>query len=154
MFKEMRRKDRQVFDEEIIEILTNGEYGIFSSISENGYPYGVPVNYVYHDNCIYFHCANEGHKLNNIKANNKVSFCVVSDTKILSEKFTTKYKSVVAFGEADVITGESKELALLKIIEKYSSEFIDIGKKYIEKSKDHTKVIKIDIKHMTGKISK
>lgn len=154
MFKEMRRKDKQVFDEEIVEILTNGEYGTFSSISENGYPYGVPVNYVYHDNCIYFHCANEGHKLNNIKTNNKVSFCVVSDTKIISEKFSTKYKSVIAFGDASLVTGESKDLALIKIIEKYSSDFVEMGKKYIDKSKDNTKVIKIDIKHMTGKISK
>lgn len=154
MFKDMRRKDKEVFDEEITEILTNGEYGVFSSINENGYPYGVPVNYVYHDNCIYFHCANDGHKLHNIKTNNNVSFCVVSDTKIIPEKFSTKYKSVIAFGKASEVIDESKGLVLLKIIEKYSNDYIESGKKYIEKSKDNTKIIKIDIDHMSGKISK
>ncbi len=66
MFKEMRKKDREVLGEDIEKILTNGEYGVLATVGENGYPYTVPLSYVYQDNSIYFHCAKEGHKLDNI----------------------------------------------------------------------------------------
>lgn len=151
MFKEMRRKDREIFNEEIDGILEKGEYGILSTICENGYPYAVPLSYVYYKNAIYFHCAKEGQKLENINKNPKVSFCVVADTEVLPDKFSTKYKSVVAFGEAGEVNGELKETILFEIIKKYSAGFLEEGKKYIGKAKDHTKIIKIDIHHFTGK---
>lgn len=69
----MRKKDRAIDITEALEILNKGEYGILSIITNEGYPYGVPLNYVYIDNCIYFHCAIEGQKLDSIKSNNKVS---------------------------------------------------------------------------------
>lgn len=47
MFYEMRRKDRLLTEKEAREILSEGEYGVLSTMGENGYPYGVPVNYVY-----------------------------------------------------------------------------------------------------------
>ena len=62
-FREMRRKDRQVYDDMVSEILEKGEYGVISVSGENGYPYGVPVNYVYLNGNIYIHCAKTGHKL-------------------------------------------------------------------------------------------
>lgn len=154
MFKEMRRKDREIFDEEIDEILSNGEFGTLSTISENGYPYTVPLSYVYYKNAIYFHCASEGHKLENIKKNSKVSFCVVTGTEVLPDKFSTKYKSVVAFGEASEVEDGFKETILIQIINKYSKGFLDKGKKYIEKGKNNTKIIRIDINYITGKARK
>lgn len=64
MFYEMRRKDRLLTEKEAKEILSEGEYGVLSTIGEDGYPYGVPVNYVYLNDSIYFHCAADvGHKL-------------------------------------------------------------------------------------------
>jgi uncharacterized protein len=66
-------------------------------------------------------------------------------------KFSTKYKSVIAFGSANEIDREEKEMALLKLIEKYSPEFLEEGKLYISRAKDATSVIKISIDHMTGK---
>ena len=80
MRKQMRRKDRQVFGKDIEDILINGEYGTLSTIGDNGYPYIVPLNYIYYNNSIYFHCAKDGHKLENIRQSNKVCFCVVTDT--------------------------------------------------------------------------
>jgi len=154
VFKEMRRKDREMVPEEIEEVLTKGEYGFFSTISDNGYPYTVPVNYVYHDQGIFFHCAGEGHKLENMHQNPRVSFCVVTDTEVLPEKFSTKYKSVVAFGSAREITGDLKEEVLFQLIHKYAHDFLEKGKKYIENAKEETTVIKIDIHHMTGKARK
>ena len=105
----------------------------------------------YYDNCIYFHGAKEGNKLKNIAQNNKVSFCVVTDTEVLPSEFSTKYKSVIVFGTASEAADDLKEPVLFELIKKYSPEFLEEGKKYIQKAKDHTKIIKIDIHHMTGK---
>ncbi|NLW24419.1 MAG: pyridoxamine 5'-phosphate oxidase family protein [Clostridia bacterium] len=151
MFREMRRKDRELGKEEIFEILKKGEYGIFSTISQNGYPYGLPVNYVYTNGSIYFHCAVEGHKLDNIKNNDKVSFCVVGPTQILPDKFSTKYESVIVFGRAIEVSGDEKNRALLELINKYSPDYIEQGKEYIQKKNKDSKVIKIKTEHITGK---
>lgn len=151
MFKEMRKKDREVFGEDIEKILTNGEYGVLATVGENGYPYTVPLSYVYQDNSIYFHCAKEGHKLDNIEKNPKVSFCVVTDTEVLPGKFSTNYKSIIAFGEAKELTGDLKRDILFKFIEKYSQSFIEEGKRYIERAQDSAKIVEIKIEHITGK---
>ncbi len=151
MFKEIRREDRKIGPEEAIEILKKGEYGILSTVGEDGYAYGVPLNYVYVDNSIYFHCAKEGHKLDNIKNNMRVSFCVVGETKPIPEKFTTRYESVIVFGKAMEIFNEEKEKALLEIIYKYANQYIEQGKEYIKKAKDKTVIIKINIEKITGK---
>ncbi len=154
MFKEMRRKDKQLSIDENIKILEDGKYGILSTISTNGYPYGIPLNYVYHNGSIYFHSAVEGHKLENIENNSKVAFCVVSDVEIIPREFNTKYKSVIVFGNAKEIVDSEKEEALLLLIEKYSNEFIDQGKEYIQNSKNKTRVVKIEIEHIAGKAQK
>lgn len=151
MFKEMRRKDREIEKEEIMELLKGGEYGILSTIGENGYPYGVPVNYVYIDNAIYFHCAVEGKKLDNLRNDNKVSFCVVGETCILPEQFSTKYESVIIFGRANEIYDDEKNMAMLEILNKYSKEYLEKGKQYIKNADAKVKVIKINIEHISGK---
>lgn len=152
MFRAMRRIDRQASTEKTIEILEKCEYGVLSTVNPAGYSYGVPLSYFYKDGSIYFHCANTGYKLDNIDANNKVSFCVVGQKKSLPEKFTTSYESVVVFGQATIVEGQEKEDALLGLIYKYAPDHLEKGKEYIQKSKDRTTVIKITIEHMTGKV--
>lgn len=154
MFREMRRKDKQLSMEESIEILKNNEIGVLSTVCEDGYPYGVPLNYVYYNNSIYFHCAKTGQKLDNIINCDKSSFCVYCDVELLPDKFDTNYKSVVIFGKAAEASEEEKAEALLEFIKKYSSEFMEKGKNYIDKAKNTAKVYKISIEHMTGKAQK
>lgn len=150
-FKEMRRDKRQISDIEVKDILIKSEYGTLATVCEDGYPYSTPLSYVYHNDAIYFHCAKEGQKLTNISNNSKVSFSVVGETEVLPSQFSTKYESVILFGNAKVIEGEEKETVLVKIIEKYSQGFIPEGKEYISKAKGATIVVKIDIDHVTGK---
>lgn len=151
MFREMRRQDRKTDDKQALRILESGEYGILSTSGSNGYAYGVPVSYAYSEGCIYFHCAVEGHKLDNIAHNNKVSFCVVGETEVLPGNFSTKYESVVVFGKASEVNGDEKREALMTILRKYSPKFMDKGIEYIKADASKTKVIKIEIEHMTGK---
>lgn len=152
MFKKMRREDRQSTEEQAVSLLQNCEYGVLSTVSREGYPYGVPLSYIYKDSALYFHSALTGHKLDNIANNAKVSFCVVGNTKTLPEKFSTSYESVVAYGQASEVTGKEKTEALLALITKYSPDYLEKGKAYIENSGDTTTVMKITIEHITGKI--
>jgi len=151
VFREMRRKDRAISDDEAIKLLENGKFGVLSMTCENGYAYGIPLNYAYRDGNIYFHCAGEGAKLDNIRHNNKVSFCVVGETRPLPEKFSYSYESVVAFGKAEEISGKEKEDALFMLIEKYSADFKEKGREYINRAAPETTVVKISVEHITGK---
>jgi nitroimidazol reductase NimA-like FMN-containing flavoprotein (pyridoxamine 5'-phosphate oxidase superfamily) len=147
----MRRKDRRITNTETFSILEKGEYGILSTVSSNDEPYGVPFNYCLIDECIYFHCALEGRKINNINNNPKVSFCVVGKTAVLPDQFGTKYESCIVQGLASESFGEEKQLALEGIIHKYSEPFVSEGLQYIEKLKDKTRVFKISIESISGK---
>jgi nitroimidazol reductase NimA-like FMN-containing flavoprotein (pyridoxamine 5'-phosphate oxidase superfamily) len=90
--KHIRRKEREITTQEAIEILDSAEYGVLSTVGEDDQPYGVPICYVHKNGSIYFHCALGGHKLDNIRHNEKVSFCVVGKTKVLPEKFALNMK--------------------------------------------------------------
>ena len=152
MFREIRLKDRVVNDEKAIEILTKGSYGVLSTIGADGYPYGVPLNYTYYDNCICFHCAQEGLKLDNINFNNKVSFCVVTKSEVLGNEFDTDYESAIAFGKANVIADDSeKKNILLSVLNKYSADYLKAGNNYMKKYWDETTVVKINIENLGGK---
>jgi nitroimidazol reductase NimA-like FMN-containing flavoprotein (pyridoxamine 5'-phosphate oxidase superfamily) len=120
LFREMRRKDREMSPAENAEILKKCLYGVMSTIGEGGYAYGVPLNYEYLNNSIYFHCADCGQKLDNIKNNDRVSFCVVGDIKPLPDKFSMMYESVILFGRASEVFDDEKDKALLALIKKYS----------------------------------
>lgn len=152
MYREMRRKDRQMLDADALNILVKGEYGMLATSDMQNLPYVVPMSYVYVDNCIYLHCATEGQKLDNIKENPKVSFCVVGDTKVIPEEFGTAFESVILFGNAEIIDDMQEKLKGLRaLVEKYSLEFKVKGEEYIKKDSNKTRVIKINIEHITGK---
>lgn len=149
--KTMRRTDREIPRLEAEEILASGAYGVLSTVGEDGQPYGVPVSYTYRNNCIYFHCAAVGHKIENIQANPRVSFCVVGNTRVMPAERTVKYESAIAFGVASEVQGPEKDDALLALLEKYSAEYIEEGNIVITKSGKTTTVIKIEIDTISGK---
>jgi nitroimidazol reductase NimA-like FMN-containing flavoprotein (pyridoxamine 5'-phosphate oxidase superfamily) len=147
----LRRKDRAISENETIEILSKGEYGILSTVSADGQPYGVPVSYCLVENALYFHCAVEGHKLNNLQANPRVSFCVVGKTEVQPDKFGTKYESAIVFGQANEVSGEEKQIGLEGLLKKYSTDFFPEGLEYIKRLTERTRVYKITIATITGK---
>lgn len=149
--KGIRRSDREITIQEAKGILDSAEYGIMSTVGKDGQPYGLPLSYAYKNECIYFHCAISGHKLENIEHNSKVSFCVVGKTKVLPDKFGTEYESAMVFGVASEVNGSERHDALLWLLEKYCSDFIEEGKQYIEQKDKATKVFKIEINHISGK---
>jgi hypothetical protein len=151
MQRPIRRADRALANKQAIEILQKGEYGILSTVSQDGQPYGVPVSFRYTDNAIFFHCAVEGHKLDNLASNPRVSFCVVGATEVLPDKFATRYESAIVFGKACELTGNEKKLGLTELLKKYSPDFMEKGKRYIDSDFEKTRVFKIEIGLLSGK---
>jgi hypothetical protein len=150
MFRDMRRIKNQMADASAIDLLSRCQEGTLGTISvDNGYPYTVVVNYVFINNKIYFHSAKEGHKIDNIINNNKVSFTVFDNVKVIQETFTAKYQSVTLFGRAKVIP--SNKEVLFELIKKYSPNFLEEGRKYVDKEVDSPVLVEIEIEHMTGK---
>lgn len=149
--KTMRRIERQMNDIEAFELLKKGDYGILSTCGEDKQPYGIPLSYVVIDKNIYFHCAGIGTKLDNINMNDKVSFTVVGNTKVLPQQFSTEYESVIAFGRAITLKEDEKYEPLIEFIRKYSPEFLEEGQAYINKAKEKTTLIKIEIYSFSGK---
>ncbi|MBW8383141.1 MAG: pyridoxamine 5'-phosphate oxidase family protein [Youngiibacter sp.] len=150
----MRRKDREMDSGSAKKALEKGSFGVLSVLGTDGFPYGIPVNYVVRDGFIYIHCAKEGKKLSDIASYPKVSFTVVTRSDILSDKFSTDYESVVVFGEAAEYIGEDKGGILFEFIRKYSREYLDEGSQYVERMKNATSLISVSIDRLTGKRKK
>jgi hypothetical protein len=154
MFRELRRKDKKMDPELIEKLLEEAEYGVMSCIGDGGYGYGVPVNHIYMDGAIYFHCAYTGHKMDAIEKNSKVSYLIVDKSQVLPEKLSTRFSSVIVFGNASIVEGEEKTKALYEIGNKFSKGFEDSVKKEIEKIGNNTCIVKIEIENKEGKIAK
>lgn len=156
MFREMRRKRQQLTDTECIEILKRNTSGVLAVSGDSGYPYAVPLSYVYDEHTLYFHCAKSGHKLDAIKDCDKVSFCVVDQDLVVPQEYTTYYRSVIVFGRASIIDQEDEiRSAIEKLaIKYYSDDSKDNRDSFIEKEYKALCVFKIQIEHMTGKEAK
>ncbi len=74
----MRRREREVSEAEARDILGRAEHGVLATVGEDGWPYAVPVNHVLRGNVLYIHCALEGHKLENLAHEGRVSYCAVA----------------------------------------------------------------------------
>ncbi|MFQ9246675.1 MAG: pyridoxamine 5'-phosphate oxidase family protein [Clostridium paraputrificum] len=119
MFREMRRKKQELSYEECISVLNKCTSGVLAVEGDDGYPYTVPLSDYLNGDELYFHCAKIGHKLDSIKRNNKVSFCVIDKDEIIPEKFTTHYRSVIVFGKAKIVEYEKEcKDILMTLVEK------------------------------------
>jgi nitroimidazol reductase NimA-like FMN-containing flavoprotein (pyridoxamine 5'-phosphate oxidase superfamily) len=147
----MRRKDRETDEIDARQMLTKGEYGVLSTVGSDGLPYGVPLSYTYRDGVIYFHTAPEGRKVENLIAAAQASFCVVGETEVQPEMFSTRYESAIASGEVRELEGEDKSRALAWLVEKYSPGFVPQGMEYISTSEGATRAFGLYVRHLTGK---
>ncbi|OPJ60498.1 pyridoxamine 5'-phosphate oxidase family protein [Clostridium oryzae] len=152
MFRNMKRANRKLPDETTLELLINGEYGVLSTVGSDGYPYSTPLNYVYWNNAIYIHSTTDGHKLDNIIFNPKVSFAVVAYEKVLPVKFSMAYKSIVIFGQASLLVQEElKKNILVSFLNKYSINYKSKGMEYLDMAIAKSTVIEISIEHISGR---
>lgn len=147
----MRRFKQQLSQEESIHILDKMTSGVLALYGEDGYPYAVPMSYVYRNGKIYFHCAREGHKLEAIRHCKKASFCVIEQDEVVPAEYTTYFRSVITFGCMSFIENRDEQIAALRLLaDKYSpreNRFDEV----VEKSLPHVCILEMAIERLTGK---
>lgn len=154
MFREMRRKRQSLPEKECQKILQRGICGVLGVSGDDGYPYTVPLSYVYENGKLYFHCARTGHKLDSIARNGKVSFCVIDKSEVVPEKYTTFYRSVIVFGTARILSDDAEKRAALRLlIEKYAPNRGEETEKKLEKPLTPVNLVEISIERISGKES-
>ena len=157
MFREMRRKNCVISTEVAEKILYEGDFGVLALSGDDGYNYAVPINYAVEGNKIFFHSAKTGHKLDSIKRNDKVSFCVVDRHEVISEEFTTYFSSVIAFGRIRIVEDNNdpdKLRGLELLADKYSST-ASSDRREKELGRLNALVVPVmTIEHLTGKAAR
>ncbi len=155
MFRAMRRNKQLLPEDQTIEILKAGTSGVLAVSGDDDYPYTVPLSYAYQDGKLFFHCAGEGHKIDSIRRNDKVTFCVIAQDEVVPQAFATHYRSVTVFGRARILTEDNeRRYALERLVEKYSPDYILEGQREIERDWNRVCVLEVKIEHMTGKTAK
>ena len=154
-FREMRRKRQQLSEEESISILQKSTAGTLALLGDNDYPYAVPISYVYADGRLYFHSALSGHKVDAIRKCrkcDKASFCVIAQDEVHPEKYTTFFRSVIAFGRIHIIEDETEKLETARMLgNRYNPNQEEALQKELENGLSRMLMIRFDIEHLTGK---
>ena len=152
MFREMRRFKQLLPQETAVEILNRNTGGTLALLGDEDYPYAVPISYVYADGKLYFHSAKSGHKIDAIKKHEKASFCVIDKDEIVPEKYTTYFRSVIAFGKVRLVEdAEEMRRVATALAMKYSADFAEGIPAEIDSSIRNMAIIEMTIDHMTAK---
>ena len=150
----MRRKEKEISNKAEIETIILKSQICRLGLSDDGVAYIVPLCFGYQDNCLYFHSAEEGKKIDILKRNKQVCFEFDADTRITSGKtacaWGMQYRSVIGYGEASFIQEPKEKRKAFDII---MAQYADGAFEYSDKVLDKTLIIKIDISSMTGKKS-
>ena len=151
-FRQMRRKRQQLSETESIRILEKATSGTLALLGDGGYPYAVPISYVYTNGRLYFHSALAGHKVDAIRACNKASFCVIEQDSVQPKKYTTFFRSVIAFGKVHIIDDDTEKLEMARLLgRRYNPNDEESLQKEIEHGLSRMLMIRFDIEHLTGK---
>jgi nitroimidazol reductase NimA-like FMN-containing flavoprotein (pyridoxamine 5'-phosphate oxidase superfamily) len=151
MFREMRRGKQLMSAADTKAAMDRCMNGILSCAGDEGYPYGVPVSYVYHDEKIYFHCAKTGHKIDAIARDPKVCVTVGDEDQNVSAEYTSYFRSVIAFGRARIVEGDERFEAFMAMIEKYSGDRPPEEKRQKAMDCEASLIVAIDVDHIIGK---
>lgn len=153
MFREMRRIKQKLPKAECEEVLKRGSSGVLALCGDGGYPYAVPLNYVYCGDRILFHCAKSGHKIDALKSNSKASFCVVDADEVIPSEYLTLYRSVIVFGKIHIIEDVSEKRTA---IERFARRFSPLESEEdraaeIDRSWSGLCMLELEIEHISGK---
>ena len=151
-FRPMRRFKQALPYEECEEILRSEPRGVLSVMGENGYPYGFPMDFYYEDGKVYFHCAKTGHKLDALRACDKVSFCVMDRGYRREGEWALNIRSVIIFGRIRFIEDFGETVARVRQLGARYYPTEEALEKEIEHAKLRVQMLELTIDHMTGKL--
>lgn len=153
MFRPIRKKKNQISDEAAKELLRTSRRGVFAVNGDDDYPYAIPINFLYDEDAqkIYFHGSRAGHKVDSLRACDKVCFTVYGNETIKDEPWAPYMQSVVVFGRCRLLESGEESLALVKrfAMKYYPDEsLVDIE---IAEGGKAVQMYEITIEHYSGK---
>ena len=153
MFREVRRFKQRLTREECLEILKQTKRGVLSVNGDDGYPYGMPLNHYYDEESgkIYFHGASQGHKVDAIRKDDRVSFCVYDDGYRKEGDWALTFRSVIVFGRIREVEDQD---VILRVCRDLSYKFTsddDYIEHEIATSGKRVLVHELTIENITGK---
>ena len=162
MHRQMRRIKQQLSHEAAVQVMREATSGVLALEGDDGYPYAVPISYVWTDEClgsedefigrIYFHSAREGYKIDSIMDSEKASFAVVVRDEIVPDEYTTYFKSAIATGRVHVLEDDEERLRGLRALaEKYNPGQQESAEKEISGAPSRVAVIAFEVEELTGK---
>ena len=153
MFRKIRRTKSEISVEEAKILLKNNKRAAFSVNGDNGYPFTIPINFYYdeNENKIYFHSAKSGHKIDSIKASNKVCFTTWDDGYLDEGDWAYHVSSCVVYGRAILVDDRKITEEKVRILAmKYYPTTKEVEQE-IQKSIDRVQLVAIEIEHISGK---
>lgn len=152
MFPKMRRFKQEISKEKCIEILKEEPRGVLALSDIDGYPYALPINHYYEDGKLYFHGAKIGTKIELLKKNNKVSFCVMDKGYQKENHWSLMINSVIVFGHIEFLEDEQEAEAIVRrLAAKYNSNQEEIDDE-VQRAKPRLQILVLHIDSMTGKL--
>lgn len=157
MFRKMRRFKQEISHEECVEVLTTMKRGVLSVAGEDGYPYGMPIDHWYNeaDGKIYFHGAKAGHKIDALRADNRVSYCVMDEGYREEGDWALNIRSVIIFGKIRFVEFDKEPELVREICVGMSAKFTDdpnYADDEIAKVGKNVLCLELTPDHMTGKL--
>lgn len=151
IFRPMRRFKQAMTETECLALLATAPRGVLAVLGDHDYPYALPLDFVYDDGKIYFHCAKEGHKLDAIRAHDKASFCVLSEGQKEPDSWWYHFESVICFGRIRIVDDPALTDAKLRLLgAKYFPEGYDLEGDMV-KNGPRAAVLELQVEHMSGK---
>jgi len=154
VFRELTRKKQQLTERECVEVLKNQPRGVLSVLGDDGYPYGMPMNFYYDEETgkIWFHGGKTGHKMDALKRSDKVSFCVYDNGFRREGEWALNIKSVIVFGRISLIDEKSRVEEISRALSLKYTEDTTYIEKEIRSFLMGTICLELTPDYMTGKL--
>lgn len=149
----MHNGKRQTSYDQARDILKRAGYGVLSTSCGDGLPYGVPLCYALTGYSIYFHCAPEGQKLDNLMRDGRACLTVVSAARNLENRLSMAYESAMAFGLVRPVYGEDERRAAMELLcAKYAPDMPPEEREaYISDHGADTLILRMEVEYIVGK---
>ena len=153
MFRPIRKKKNEISAEAAKELLRCARRGVLAVNGDDGYPYAIPVNYLYDEenNKIIFHGAKAGHKVDSLKKDDKICFTVFGNETVKDEEWAPYLQSVVVFGRCHMVENQDD---IIRLVKKFAGKYYPDAA-MIDEEVTHSgrgvAMFEIEIEHLSGK---
>ena len=152
MFRSMRRAAQALTAQECEKVLCACADGVLALCGDGGYPYGIPLDFYYDEteDTIYFHCAKVGHKIDAIRACDKVCFTAY-EQGVQKEDWSYHVRSVICFGRAELVEDADRTCEMARRLGlKYYPDAESVEEE-LRRDVHRVQIVAIHIEQMTGK---